>query len=365
VKAALLYEPRTPLVVETVSLSDPAPDEIRLRVVASGLCHSDLSVIDGKLNWHYPCLLGHEVAGVVEAVGSNVSRIKVGDHVVTCPSGFCGACEDCLGGHPSICATPGTRRPRKAPPRLWLGDGPDGTRVHAFNEIGGFASDMIVHERVCAVVHPDMPLDRAALIGCAVTTGFGAVIHAAKVQFGENVAVLGCGGIGLSAINAAAISGAGRIFAIDRVPEKLAMARVMGATDLIDASTTDPVQAIVELTGGGVHHAIEAIGLKTTIEQSFNMLRRGGMATIVGIPPLGTKIELDPFQFTIEKRIQGALMGSNRFPVDIPRFVDLYMQGRLKLDELISRRIGLEQINEAFDDMREGRTVARSVIEFA
>ncbi|KQS03680.1 alcohol dehydrogenase [Sphingomonas sp. Leaf357] len=359
-KAAILHQPGTPLTIEDVTLGDPGPFEIRLRTVASGLCHSDLSIIDGHMPWRFPALMGHEAAGVVEAVGASVTRIKVGDHVVTSPSAYCGACEDCLGGHMSLCETPGNRRAKGAPPKIALGS----ATVFPFFELGGFAEAMLIHERNCVAIRKDMPLDRAALLGCAVTTGFGAVARSAKVQLGETVAVIGCGGVGLATINAAAVAGASRIIAIDRVAAKLDAAIQMGATDIVDASTTDAVEAVRELTRGGVHHAIEAIGLKATIEQAFAMLRRGGTATILGIPPQGVKLELAAMDFFGEKKIQGSLMGSNQFPVDIPRYVDLYLQGRMKLDELISRRISLTDINTAFDEMRGATVIARSVIEF-
>ncbi len=359
-KAAILHQSGTALTIDDVTIGDPAPFEIRMRTVASGLCHSDLSIIDGHIQWRMPALLGHEAAGIVVAVGSGVTRIKVGDHIVTSPSAFCGACEDCLGGHMSLCETPGNRRAKGQPPRIAIGAQP----VFAFFELGGFAEEMLVHERNCVAIRKDMPLDRAALLGCAVSTGFGAVARSARVQMGESVAVIGCGGVGLAAINAAAVAGAGRIIAIDRVGAKLDAALAMGATDVIDASAVDALEAVRELTKGGVHHAIEAIGLKATIEQAFAMVRRGGTATIVGIPPQGVKLELTAFDFFGEKKIQGSLMGSNQFPVDIPRYVDLYLQGRMKLDELISRRIGLADINAAFDDMRSATVVARSVIAF-
>jgi S-(hydroxymethyl)glutathione dehydrogenase/alcohol dehydrogenase len=208
-----------------------------------------------------------------------------------------------------------------------------------------------------------MPLDRAALIGCAVMTGVGAVIHTAAVKMGETVVVIGCGGVGLSAINGAAIAGASRVIAIDRVASKAELARQFGATDFIDASQTDPVEAVRELSAGGVHHAIEAIGLARTAEQAFAMLRVGGTATVVGMIPVGQKIFLPGHALLDEKRIQGSGMGSNRFPVDMPRLVEFYLAGKLKLDELISQRLSLAQINEGFEAMKSGE-LARSVIVF-
>jgi S-(hydroxymethyl)glutathione dehydrogenase / alcohol dehydrogenase len=209
-----------------------------------------------------------------------------------------------------------------------------------------------------------MPLDKAALIGCGVTTGVGAVMNTARVRPGETVAVIGCGGIGLNAIQAAAIVGAGRVIAVDRVPAKLALATEFGATDVVDASAVDPVMAVHELSAGGVEHAFEAIGLKATAEQAFAMLRKGGTATVIGMIPLGEKVEIDGFQFLLEKRIQGSNMGSNRFRVDMPQYIEWYLAGRLKLDELVSAVIPLDDINAGFAALRSGE-VARQLISFA
>jgi S-(hydroxymethyl)glutathione dehydrogenase/alcohol dehydrogenase len=232
-----------------------------------------------------------------------------------------------------------------------------------FLNLSSFAEYMLVHEHAIAKIREDMPMDRAALIGCAVTTGVGAVIHTARVEPGSTVAVIGCGGVGLSAINGAAIAGAARIIAVDMVPSKLELARKFGATDVVNAKDNDPVQAVQELTGGGVHYSFEAIGLKVTAEQSFKMLARGGTATIIGMIPVGTNIELHGPEFLMERKLQGSNMGSNRFRVDMPRFVELYLQGRLHLDDLISRRIKLEDVNDAMKELEKGE-VARSVIMF-
>jgi S-(hydroxymethyl)glutathione dehydrogenase/alcohol dehydrogenase len=222
---------------------------------------------------------------------------------------------------------------------------------------------MLVHENAIVKIREDMPLDRAALIGCGVITGFGAATNTAKVAPGETVAVIGCGGVGMAAINGAYVAGAARIIAVDTNPVKLQLATKLGATDLVNPNDGDPVEKIVEMTKGGVHHAIECLGLKKTAEQSFQMLAFGGTATIVGMVPFGEKIELHGFDFLRERKIQGSSMGSNRFRVDMPRLIELYMQGRLHLDDWISDRIKLEDINEGFKAMKEGKVV-RSIIEF-
>ena len=356
-KAAVLREVGKPLQIEDVAVRKPGPREVLIRTAAAGVCHSDLHFIEGSYPAQMPAVLGHESAGVVEAVGDDVRTVKVGDHVITCLSVFCGHCEDCLGGHMSLCRSPEVRQVET--PRLSQPGGP----MNQFLNLSSFAEQMLIHEHACTAIRKDMPLDRAALIGCGVTTGVGAAIHTSKVRPGETVAVIGCGGVGLSAINGAAIAGAGRIIAIDTTPAKDNMARQFGATDFINAAETDPVAEVMQMTGGGVHHSFEAIGLAKTAEQAFNMLRRGGTANVIGMIPVGQTISLMGAAFLGEKRIQGSAMGSNRFPVDMPRFVDFYLSGKLKLDEMISRRIKLEDINDAFAEMKTGQ-IARSVIVF-
>ena len=358
-KAAVLREVRKPLTIEDVQISKPGPREVLIRTSAVGVCHSDYHFITGDYPARLPMVLGHESAGIVEQVGNQVSYVKPGDHVITCLSVFCGHCEHCLTGNMARCSSPETRRSREEPPRL----SQEGKPVMQFASLSSFAEQMLVHEHAIVKIREDMPMDRAAVIGCAVITGVGSIFHTAKVEPGTTVAVIGCGGIGLSCINGADIAGAGRIIAIDRMASKLEMAKEFGATDVINASETDPVKAVMELTGGGVHYSFEAIGLKVTAEQSFNMLMRGGVATIIGMIPVGVNVELAGASFLQEKKIQGSSMGSNRFRVDMPRLVDFYLAEKLHLDQMISKRIKLEQINEAFKDMIEGN-VARSVIVF-
>jgi S-(hydroxymethyl)glutathione dehydrogenase/alcohol dehydrogenase len=361
-KAAVLREVGKPLQIEDVKIGKPGPHEVLIRTAAAGVCHSDLHFVEGKYPFPLPAVLGHESAGIVEQVGSEVRTVKVGDHVITCLSAYCGHCEVCLTGHMSLCTSPETKRGKGDEPRLFREDA-GAPQMNQFLNLSSFAEQMLIHEHACVAIRRDMPLDVAALIGCSVTTGVGAVIHTSNVRAGETVAVIGCGGVGLAAINGAAIAGAGRIIAIDRIGSKLNLAKHFGATDVIDASGDDPVKQVLELTGGGVHHSFEAIGLKQTAEQAFKMLRRGGTANIIGMIPVGTMIELHGADFLGEKRIQGSLMGSNRFPVDMPRFVDFYMSGKLKLDEMISRRIPLSGVNEALEELKTGE-LARSVIVF-
>lgn len=359
-KAAVLREIPSALEIDEVQIDAPGPREVLINTAAAGVCHSDLHFMEGKYPYPTPAVLGHESAGVVEAVGSDVTYVKPGDHVITCLSVFCGSCEYCTSGRPSLCTKQGLTRSPDGPQRL----SKDGERVHQFLHLSSFAEQMLVHEHAIVKIREDMPLDRAALIGCGVQTGLGAVFNTAKVAAGETVAVLGAGGIGLNAIQGAAIAGAGRIIAVDMNETKLRLAESFGATDLVNAADGDPVAQIVELTGGGVHHAFEAIGLKATAEQSFLMLKPGGTATVIGMIPLGQSVELPGYMFLSEKRIQGSNMGSNRFRTDMPRYVDMYLNGKLKLDELVSARLPLEEINDAFESMKGGE-VARSVITFS
>lgn len=358
-QAAVFREVNVPMEVETVDISKPGSREVLVRTAAAGVCHSDLHFYNGTYPGRTPCVLGHESAGIVEQVGSDVTYVKPGDHVITCLSVFCGHCEDCLTGHMSRCQSPEVRRGADDEPRLSI----EGSDVQQFANLGSFAELMLVHEHSVAKIREDMPLDRAALIGCGVTTGVGAVIHTAAVEPGTSVAVIGCGGVGLSCINGAALAGAGKVIAIDKVPAKLELARKFGATDTVNASDGDPVEQVRALTDGGVHYSFEAIGLAITAQQAFRMLARGGTATVIGMIPPGDMVSIHGPDFLQEKTIQGSMMGSNHFRVDMPRFVDFYLQGRLHLDDLVASRIKLSDINDAMAQLETGE-VARNVIIF-
>ena len=358
-KAAVFRAVNMPMEVEDITIDKPRPREVLVRTAAAGVCHSDMHFFNGTYPGALPMVLGHEAAGIVEAVGADVAYVKPGDHVITCLSVFCGHCEHCLTGHMSLCQAPEVRRGAGDPPRLSHG----GDAINQFANLGSFAENMLVHEHALVKIRSDVPLDRAALIGCGVTTGVGAVIHTAAVAPGSSVAVIGCGGVGLSCINGAAIAGAGRIIAVDRVAAKLALARKFGATDTVDASAGDAVQQVQALTGGGVDHSFEAIGLKATAEAAFGMLRRGGTATVIGMIPPGQMVSLHGPEFLMEKKIQGSMMGSNRFRVDMPRFIEFYLQGKLHLDDMVSSRIALSDVTDALLAPETG-AVARNVIVF-
>lgn len=356
-KAAVFHGPHQPLTIEEVLIDRPMPHEVLVRTAATGVCHSDLHFVEGLYPLQAPAVLGHEAAGVVEAIGEQVTYVRPGDHVIACLSVFCGACEKCLTGHPNLCLQRPNRNPQD-PPRLRL---PNGTPVTQFALISSYAEKMLLHENTVVKIDPSLPLDRMALLGCGVITGVGAALNTAKVEPGSTVAVFGLGGVGLAVVQGARIAGARRIIAVDTVERKLALALELGATDVVDASSRDPVQAIIDLTGGGVDYSFEAIGLKVTAEQAFNCLAPGGTATIIGMIPVGQKIELEGRQFLRERKVQGCSMGSNRFRVDIPRYIEFYRQGRLRLDEMVTRRGKLEDVNEAFRAMKAGE-VARTVL---
>jgi S-(hydroxymethyl)glutathione dehydrogenase / alcohol dehydrogenase len=357
-KAAVFHGPQKPLTIENVEVAQPIEREVLVRTVASGVCHSDLHFVDGYYQFPTPAILGHEAAGVVEAVGPHVTEFKPGDHVIACLSVFCGHCSYCLTGRTHLCQSRPVRTPQQPPKLTW-----NGSPVNQFANLSAYAEKMLVHENGLVKVKNDMPLDRAALIGCGVTTGVGAVLNTARVEAGATVAVYGAGGVGLAVIQGARIAGAGMIIAVDVFEKKLAQARELGATHAVDASKVDPVKAIREMTGGGVEYAFEAIGLKKAAEQAFECIRPGGTATVIGMIPVGQKLELEGSVFLREKRIQGCSMGSNRFKVDMPKYVDFYQRGLLRLDEMITRRGRLEDVNDAFRAMKAGE-VARTVLMF-
>ena len=359
-KAAVLHEVNKPLVIEDVSVPNPGPREVLIRTRVAGLCHSDLHFMEGLYPHPLPAVLGHESAGVVEKVGSDVTYVKPGDHVVTCLSVFCGTCDNCTTGRTVLCTDTTVKMLPGASNRLSWGRK---EKLNQFLNLSSFAEQMLVHENAIVKIKKEMPLDLAALIGCGVITGYGAVVNTAKVTAGETVAVIGCGGVGMAAINGAQIAGAGRIIAIDTNPAKLQLATKLGATDIVDPARGDVVQQVREITGGGVQHSFEVLGRKDTAEQAFAMLAAGGTATIVGMIPFGQKIELHGFDFLRERKIQGSSMGSNHFRTDMPRLLTMWQQGRLKLDHLISSTLKLDEINDGFKRLKGGHVV-RQLIAF-
>jgi S-(hydroxymethyl)glutathione dehydrogenase/alcohol dehydrogenase len=359
-KAAVMRANNAPLSIEDVQIAPVGRREVVVKTAACGVCHSDLHVIEGALPMPPPCVLGHEPAGIVEEVGPDVTHVKPGDHIIACLSVFCGNCEYCIAGRPNLCGGAATAREPEEAPRL----SKDGEPLPQFANLSGFAEYMLLHENAVVKIREDMPLEQAALIGCGVTTGFGAALRTGDIEAGCSVAVIGLGGVGLSALQGARVAGAGRIIAIDTVPWKLDLALKLGATDVINAKDADAVMAVHELTSGGVDRSFECIGTAATTQQSVAMVRKGGTTVLVGVMPAGSTCELPTLDLVINgKNIKGSMMGDNRFRIDMPRYVDFYMDGRLHLDEMISARLPLDEINSAFDKMKAGE-VARSVIVF-
>jgi S-(hydroxymethyl)glutathione dehydrogenase/alcohol dehydrogenase len=359
-QASVLTEFGQPLTVEDVDVDEPRPNEVIVRVAASGLCHSDLTMLRGKMLGlgYVPAVMGHEVAGVVERVGAAVTEFRPGDHVVGCNARFCGKCPPCLDGLTSMCAN--RREIVRDEPRLTL----HGVPVAQMGQLGGFAERLLVGEDSLVKVPDEIPLDRAALLSCAALTGVGSVINGAQVKAGTVVAVFGCGGVGLNVIQGAALSGARQIIAIDISEEKLELARAFGATDLVNAREGTTVDQILALTGIGVDYAFECIGLPSAIAEATRILRPGRTAYLIGVPGTGVSIDLPGAELVFAgKSIRGLFMGAGNFKRDIPILADLYLRGKLKLDELIGERIALDQVNEAVTRM-EGGGVARSIVVF-
>jgi S-(hydroxymethyl)glutathione dehydrogenase/alcohol dehydrogenase len=357
-KASVLSSASGRLSVEDVDTSPVGPREVLVATAAAGLCHSDLYHLRGVFDLPYPTILGHESAGVVLEIGADVVDVAVGDHVITCLTPFCGRCERCLTGRSHLCSGEHSKRSPEDGPRLHRG----GDEVHQFLNISSFAERLLVHESAVVSIDKAMPLDLASLIGCGVTTGMGAVLNAAKVRPGQTVAVIGCGGIGLSAIQGARISGASRIIAIDTNSQKLGVATRLGATDVIDASRGEAVAEIVELTKGGVDHCIEAVGSAATAASALESVRVGGVATIVGLMPAGTTFPVQGRLLLDDRRLQGAYMGAENFRIAMPRYVDMYLSGTLLLDEMVSSRIGLADIDDAFAQMEQGNALRDLVV---
>jgi NDMA-dependent alcohol dehydrogenase len=363
--AAVLFEVGQRLSIREVEVAPPRAGEVLLKMAAGGVCHSDLHVMTGHLVGALPAILGHEGAGVVAEVGPGVTSVKPGDHVIPLWRVSCGACEYCTGGRPALC-------PEGMQIRLTgrLGDGTtrfslDGKEIRHFAGVSSFAEYTVVPERAALKIPDDLPLERAALLGCAVVTGVGAVINCARVRPGSSMVVFGAGGIGLNVIQGGAIAGAERIIAVDVVERKLGYARQFGATHTVDAAAGDPVAQVRDLTGGrGVDYAFEAIGLTTVMRQAYDCLAKRGLAVIVGVSPMTAEVSVPVMSLVFEERaLTGSIYGSSRPRTDIPRLIGLYRAGRLKLDELLTRTYPFREINEAYAALERGE-VARSVVTF-
>ena len=358
-KAAVLYEPKTPLSIEELDLSEPGPGEVLVRMMASGVCHSDWHVVKGEWpNVPLPSVLGHEGAGIVESVGPNVTSLKPGTHVILSWKTSCGLCEMCQKGWPNLCDSSPVAGSR---PTARTTETP----INQMAGLGTFGSYTVVPEVAAVPIDEDVPFPQAALVGCGVTTGVGAAINTARVQPGTTVAVFGCGGVGLNCIQGSAIAGATTIIAVDLLDSKLELGLEFGATHTINAASEDPVERIRELTGGaGAHYAFEAIGLvEKPFVQSVLCTRKRGITVWVGHAPVNTPVTIDARALMPEKTIIASMYGSARPHIEFPRLLNLYKAGKLKLDELITRSFPLEEVNSAFEVLARGE-VARSVLTF-
>jgi S-(hydroxymethyl)glutathione dehydrogenase/alcohol dehydrogenase len=348
------------MTIEEVDL-DPRlePHELRLRTAVAGLCHSDLHYINGIWTEPLPIILGHEASAIVEEVGSAVTEFEPGDHVAVFCAPGCGVCPYCAKGRYVLCDNPPFWRPEGSEPRRFQGD----AAINDLYGIGSFGEEMIADQASLVKIRKDVSLEIASLVSCSVITGFGAAAFTAGVRVGDTVAVVGAGGVGLNAVQGASFAGASRVIAVDRQAENLEVALEVGATDTVDASAVDSVEAVRDLAGGGVDHAFEAVGLVATAEQALSMTKKGGTATVIGMLPLESKITV-PFEELIwERRLQSSVMGSSDAKRHMPMLIDLYLQGRLKLDPLMAEQITLDEINTGFEKLEGGRR-ARSLIVY-
>ncbi len=360
-KAAVLHAPRTPFIVEDVELDPPRAGEVLVRIAAAGVCHSDWHIVAGDLASPFPVVLGHEGAGIVEQVGAGVSGLSPGDHVVLLWRAGCGRCEFCSIGRPALCASGRSMRMTGT-----LADGtsrmrtPDGELKH-FLGVSCFAELAVVPAMSTLRIDHDVPLEIAALVGCAVMTGVGAVVNTARVRPGASVLVIGAGGVGLSAVMGARLAGADPIVVADLVPAKLELARELGATHTIGQGA-DLFSAVREIAREGVDHAFECIGSTALLATAFKALRRGGTAVAVGLPPEAAEVSVNVNALvTQEKSLRGSIYGSTRHFADIPKLLDLHRRGRLPIGRLLGRRYRLAEINEAYRALLAGE-FARAVI---
>ena len=362
-RAAVLYQTNTPLRVEEVTIDDPQDGEIMVKLVATGICHSDLLPIKGEVPSPMPLVLGHEGAGIVQKVGPGVTTVQPGDHVVLPVIFNCGKCRNCVGGQPALCS--------EVLPAHLMGTLPGGGKrlhrgdqdLHLFYSQGSFAEYVVVHERTAVKVPKDAPLDVLCLLSCRTTTGVGSVINRAGLRAGESIVVYGCGGVGLSAIMGAKLAGAGKIMAVDLLDRKLDLAKELGADYVINASRDNPQQRVIEITGGGADYSIESIGNVNIMAQAFGSIHSAGTCVLVGAAPMADVLSLFPFEFLLGKTLKGSLLGNVRTMVDVPNYVDLYMQGKLPIDKLTAQYYTLDEINEAVVAVDRGE-VMRAVIRF-
>ncbi len=364
-KAAVLRQLGEPLSVEEVEFLELLPGQVVIKLAATGICHTDVHAMSGELPVPLPCVVGHEGAGVVEEIGPSVTMVKPGDHVVSAITASCGKCRRCTEGKPYFC-------------ELYAGAALGGTLVDGSIRLRGkdegtlfhficqshFAEYAIVNERQLAKIPEEAPFTIASLLGCGISVGLSLAVNHAQVRPGDSVAVFGCGGVGLSIVMGASLMGAERIFAVDILPNKLELARELGATDLIDATTGDPVEQIgLLMEAQGVDYSFEAVGNPALMAQAVDVIRAGGMTTFIGTPAFGTTFSYDALGICFGKTITAVPTGALRPTIDIPHFMSLYLAGRLPLDKMVSKTYKLEEVNQAVEDLKGGK-VARGVIVF-
>ncbi|MDE3000953.1 MAG: Zn-dependent alcohol dehydrogenase [Gemmatimonadota bacterium] len=353
-KAAILHRPLTRVTVEEVDIASPREGEVLLDIVGAGVCHSDYHFVDGHAAPRaLPWVMGHEGAGGVREVGPGVTSVRPGDKIILSLDAMCGHCRNCSQGSPALCET----HQGEIPSRISR----NGTVY--FHNRPTYTEQTIVSADACVKVPDDTDLRKACLISCAVITGIGAVVNRAHVEAGATMAVFGCGGVGLNVIQGGVLASAGRIIAVDTVPYKLELAEQFGATHFVNAEREDPVRRILEITGGGADYAFEVVGFPALVRQAFASVRTSGTAVVVGVQPTGQDISVDGEDLLRDRAVMGSWHGAARARVDFLWILDLYRQGKVKLDELISRYRPLDEINEAFEDMVQGK-VARTVLVF-
>jgi Zn-dependent alcohol dehydrogenase len=365
VRAAVLQEFNTPLVVRDVEVAEPGPGEVRVKVAAAGICGSDLKAIDGKspVTPHLPLIPGHESAGVVESVGPGVDSVQPGDHVIVAMIGPCGRCARCRAGAFSRCTGP----TRGSIMGLMTDGGTrlsvDGTPARPFIGVGAFAEYVVVNEPMVVRIPDAMPLAVASLLACGVITGIGAVVNSARVEPGSSVAVIGCGGVGLNVVQGARLAGAATIIGVDVAPDKAALAREFGATHAVTPDDGDLTAAVLAVVPDGVDYAFDVTGVPGVLAAAFNATRDGGTTVMVGSPPSAAPIEIPPQKLFFSRTLRGCSGGDAVPHRDLPMLVDLYLAGRLELDALITERAPLDDVNEVIERVRAGK-VARAILTF-
>lgn len=359
-KVALTEGPGAGFVVQDIDLDEPLGKEVLVEVRASGLCHSDLHIASEGFGFNFPAVLGHEIAGVVVDVGPDVTDFRPGDHVAGCLIQFCGHCDSCLSGRVYQCWNPDeTQRPVGAKPRLSR----NGKEIVQYSALSGFAERALIHQNQLARVPDEVPFSRAAILGCGVITGAGAVLNTADIAVGDAVVVIGCGGVGLNAIQGARLAGAGTIIAVDLQPAKLDLALKFGATHTVNSGQMDALEAVRAITPRGVRHAFEVIGLKQTCQLAVDVVGVGGNIYVIGLQKPGSTIEMKAWEDLVigQKKLHGVQMGSTNPKHDIPMYAEMYLAGRFNLDDLVSKEIGLDDISAAYAELERGE-IARTII---